>query len=173
MYADDNRGLLPALLGGTSVTNGGGGGIHIKVHTHGKWAVEQDFGPLGNVGVMICPTDQKPVAINTTDLDDNPLTIYTSYAYNYALWITGARIQDVQGSTVMLATDSLSNFDPQQGVWYSGVNNSPGKKGKDVDNFNTSVIARRHNGRFNCLFLDNHVESLRQLPYDSILPGWQ
>src|SRR5690349_5450849 len=40
MYADDNDGLLPPMLGGICVTNGSFNGIHIKVHTHGRWAVD-------------------------------------------------------------------------------------------------------------------------------------
>lgn len=171
LYAVDNEGSLPDMLGGTVVAGGSGPGSHYKVHTHGKWSVDQDFGPLGTTDVLRCPSDKSPFAITTTDLNNNPITVYSSYAYNYALWITGATIYSVPTSSTLLAVDAQDNYDPQQGVWYVGIN--PSKAGKDVDNFNQNVVDKRHNGKFDALFLDGHVQSLTNLPYGSILPGYQ
>lgn len=171
MYADDNGGLMPPFFGGTIVTNGGGNGIHLKIHTSSHWAKDVNMGPLNNVAVMVCPSDRAPKAITTVDYSGNNLTVYTSYAFNYELWLTGTPIQSVPQSTTLLAMDGDDTLNLQTGVWYGNIN--PTKKKQDVDKFNASIVTRRHTSRFNAVFIDGHVEWQKQLAYDSLLPTWQ
>jgi prepilin-type N-terminal cleavage/methylation domain-containing protein/prepilin-type processing-associated H-X9-DG protein len=172
-YADDHDGLMPPFFGGTVVTNGGGNGIHLKVHNRGKWDINEDFGPLGNINILVCLSDRNPAQITTTNSAGNQIFVPTSYSYNYALWINGIRLDTVPGSTTMLAVDGDGDINLQSGVWYAGVNTTSVRKGKDVDRFNSSIVNRRHTGKFNAVFMDAHVEWLNNLSYNSILPGYQ
>ena len=162
---------MPPFFGGTIVTNGGGGGIHLKVHLNGKWAVDTCVGPLYNPKVLVCPSDIKPLTINTTDAQGNAISIPTSYAFNYELYLTSTRISQVGLSQTLLAYDGDDTQNLETGVWYANVN--PGKQYKDIDRLNLNTVTRRHFKKFNAVFLDCHAEWLSNVAANSLLPNYQ
>ena len=172
MFADDNNGEVPCFFGGTVVTNGGGNGIHLKVHLNGKWAMPANVGPVRSPGLMLCPTDKAPATFSMLDVNNQPVTVKMSYAYNYELYMTRTKattIANPAGTVILMDGNEKNNV--QNGVWWAAVN--PGKAYKDIDRFNQSIIARRHHQRFNAVFLDGHVEWLKDLRAGVLLPGYQ
>lgn len=171
VYTDDSNGKLPPFFGGTIVTNGGGNGIHLKVHTHGKWSMPSCIGPVNNLALLTCPSDKQPAKISTFDTSGTAIQVPCSYTYNFELYMTGTPITAVELAKILLVYDGNANKDLQSGVWYANIN--PTKKYKDVDRVNSNSIVRRHTKRFNGVFLDGHCESLMSASPDSLLPNWQ
>ncbi len=171
VYTDDNAAYFPPFFGGTVVTNGSGNGIHLKVHTSGKWAMHSDIGPVDNLGLLLCPSDENPSIISTFDTNGNPIQIPTSYTYNFEMYMTGTPITQVQPDATLMLYDGYPNNDLQVGVWYCNLN--PTKKFQDVVRLNANSIARRHTGRFNAVFVDAHAESLVNAAQNSLLSSWQ
>src|SRR5262249_24518292 len=105
------------------------------------------------------------------DYSNNPVTVSTSYAYNYELWIAGIPMQNVPNANTAMLMDGDGTYNLQAGVWYGNLNAS--NKKNDVDKFNQSIVAKRHTKKFNILFLDCHAEWQSTLSYNSLLPDWQ
>lgn len=173
VYADENAGRMPPFFGGTITINGNGNGIHYKIKTSGKWSIDANFGPLNSTAVLVCPSDRNPASVSTTNANNVAITVKSSYTYNYALWLNMLKLDQVPQSKTMLVVDGDPNYDLQTGNWYAGINTSPSRAGNDVDKFNSNIVARRHTGRFNAIYLDGHAEWLANLPYGSILDGYQ
>lgn len=168
-YADDNNGYLPSFFSGTIDIQGGN---KFKFHTQGRWALNSNFGPLNNVNLLVCPTDNKPNAVpGLLDANGNPTTVYTSLQFNYELYLTQTRMQTVPSSQIVLAFDGNALYNLQQGHWYGNLD--PGQKKSDVNRMNSGVASGRHTGKFNAVYLDQHVEWQNSLAYDSLLPDWQ
>src|SRR5205085_8635150 len=154
--ADDNGGLLPPLFCGAIDALPAANPNHFKFHTHGRWALTADFGPVNNVGVLVCPSDRPPQAVpGLRDANGNPTTVYSSYGYNYELYLTDTLLQNVKPSEIAFAMDGDGGYDLQVGVWYGDLD--PSHQKTDLDRYNSQVVTLRHTKRFNCLFLDCHV----------------
>jgi prepilin-type processing-associated H-X9-DG protein len=171
IYTEDNNSYLPPFFGGTVVTNGNGNGIHLKVHTSGKWSMPSCIGPVNSLALLVCPSDRDPSIISTADTSGHAIQVPCSYTYNFEMYMTGTRVTDVQPASKLLAYDGFLNNDLQVGVWYTNIN--PAKKFNDVDRLNSTSIARRHLGRFNAVFLDNHAKSLLNAVANTLLDNWQ
>lgn len=171
IYTDDNNGYLPPFLGGTIVTNGSGNGIHLKVHTSGKWSMKSNIGPVNNLALLVCPSDKNPTTISTTDPSGAAIQVPCSYTYNFELYMTGTPITSVQPTKILLVYDGNANNDLQTVVWYANIN--PSKKYKDFERLNTVSVVRRHLKKFNAAFLDGHGETLIDVWDDSLLPDYQ
>jgi prepilin-type N-terminal cleavage/methylation domain-containing protein/prepilin-type processing-associated H-X9-DG protein len=169
-YSVDNKGAMPPFFGGTVVPSGGGNGTHYKVHTNGKWSINTCVGPLGDPKILRCPSDTNPPTINTTDLNGNPISVETSYGYNYDLYITQTSVDGVNLSRIILCYDGNDATNLQTGVWYG---NNPSRAYLDFARLNQEAIIRRHSSRFNAVFLDGHCEWLSNITSNSLLPPYQ
>lgn len=166
MYADDNAGRLPPYFYVAELGVGGGGGAgQYKIFVKPKWAVS-DIGAVTSPSVLLCRSDKTPSQFNTTSPSGNTITVPASYGYNFTLLMMGMRMPEVEASKTVLVFDGKPDA-AQAGVWWG---NAPGKKGKDLDQFNQNLVARRHFGKANVLFLDCHAELLQDLPSSSLFP---
>jgi prepilin-type N-terminal cleavage/methylation domain-containing protein/prepilin-type processing-associated H-X9-DG protein len=170
-YSDENNGAMPPFFGGTIVTNGGGGGIHLKVHVNGKWSINTCIGPLQNPAILLCPSDINPVTISTTDADGNPISVPSSYAYNYELYLTGTRLDMVNASQTLIVFDGTDAKNLETGVWYANVN--PSRTYRDLERLNQNTVIRRHSGNFNAVYLDTHAEWISVVTSNSLLTNYQ
>lgn len=170
-YSDDNNGIMPPFFGGTINTNGGGNGIHLKVLMKGKWAVSTCIGPLYSTKVLLCPSDRNPQTLNTTDANNNPISVPSSYGFNYELYLTATKTTTVNLSQTLLAYDGLDADNLQTGVWYANIN--PSRTYKDIDRINLTTVKRRHFKKFNAVFLDGHAEWISNVSSNSLLPNYQ
>ena len=171
LYAGDNNEALPCYFGGTVFTNGSGGGVHLKVHLNGRWSAPANLGPISNTKLLLCPTDKSPAQFSLLDANNNPITVGTSFAYNYELYMTGTRLSRCDAASLVLLMDGDDLNNAQNGVWYSNVN--PSKQYKDIDRFNNTIATRRHFNRFDIAYLDTHVELGTTVLAGSLLPGFQ
>lgn len=153
VYAEDNGGHLPAYFYTKQPA-----GSKYKIFTKPKWAVS-DLGNLNTTAVLTCPSDKSPAQMQVTDANDNTLTVPCSYGFNFETDLVNAGIWNVKQSQVILLFDGTPD-NAQQGTW--DADNS------DVSKFNSRLAVRRHSGKMNVVFVDNHVELLRDIPDNSL-----
>jgi prepilin-type N-terminal cleavage/methylation domain-containing protein len=166
MYADEHGGVLPPYFYVTQLGVGGGGGAgQYKIFVKPKWAIS-DIGAVVSPKVLLCLSDKNPSSFNTTDPSGNPITVPASYGYNFTLLMQGIKSTDVDASRTVLVFDGRPEL-AQSGVWWG---NNPAQKGKDLENFNKTLLARRHFKHSQVLFLDCHGELLAELPPGSLFP---
>jgi general secretion pathway protein G len=154
VYAEDNHGHLPAYFYTKQPS-----GNKFKILTKPKWATS-DLGELNTTAVLVCPSDRNPPQMQVKDANDNTLTVPCSYGFNFEADLLDKGIWDVKASQVILLFDGAPD-NAQQGTW--DADNS------DVSRFNSRLAVRRHGGRMNIVFVDNHIECLADIP-DAELP---
>jgi len=153
VYAEDNQGHLPAFFYTKQPA-----GSKYKIFTKPKWAVS-DIGNLNTTAVLVCPSDKNPAQMKVTDVNDNNLTVPCSYGFNFETDLLNEGIWNIKQSQVILLFDGTAD-NAQQGTWDADTS--------DVAKFNSRLATRRHSGRMNVVFVDNHVELLANIPDNSL-----
>jgi prepilin-type N-terminal cleavage/methylation domain-containing protein len=183
LYSNDNAQQLPPYFYRSE--KGHGNGKHYKIFVKPKWAVA-NIGFLNDVRSLVCPADKNPAKIKTTDPSGNPISVPSSYGYNFSIFMQGFRANELATSKTVVVFDGNPTA-AQQGVWWGDTTKGSGfgilaamksdddeEDGdghkRDLDKFNQNLVSRRHFGQLVVFFLDGHCEYVSELPQESLFP---
>ncbi len=139
MYADQNDGKMPPYFYAAQKS-----GDSYQIFIKSGWSI-WDVGALANPNVLVCPADENPALINTTDTKGNSIVVPSSYAYNFELFMQGKGIQSVDSSKTVLVFDG----EPDQisGDWAgTGSGASASLGGTGIGDTSGGVAIRGANG---------------------------
>ncbi len=181
LYSNDNDQQMPPYFYRSE--KGHGNGKHYKIFVKPKWAVS-NIGFLSDKRLLVCPSDRSPSLINTTNPLGETISVPSSYAYNFELFMMGVRTYEVVASKTVVVFDG----DPtaaQQGVWWGDttkgsafpmlmlrqedVDEEDGHN-RDLKQFNKNLLKARHVGQLVIFFLDGHCQYAPELPQESLFP---
>ena len=126
VYAQENRTSLPPYF--YQVQSIGGGQFALNIKPQLSLA---DVGSGASLGILTCPSDKSPAQVQTTDPNGQNITVASSYAYNFTLFMQGLS-QLAVGSypTTVLVCDGRPGSATNSTWWGSAADCTPGPNGK-------------------------------------------
>jgi prepilin-type processing-associated H-X9-DG protein len=124
-YAGENKGAFPPYFYQTQSVGGGQYTVTIKPN----WSLD-DVGFGAHLGILTCPSDTVPKKIQTTNPAGQPITVATSYAYNFTLFSQGITLSQVMNpTTTMLFCDGWPGAATNASWWGGTADCSAGPGG--------------------------------------------
>lgn len=99
--ADENKGVYPNYLYEVEMLNSGST-VYYTLDFNSAWSPNQ-LGLNVPVDILLCPSDDNPSIINTTDANGNSITVASSYGYNVELLfhLNGAHVKNPEGTVLL------------------------------------------------------------------------
>lgn len=124
LYGTDSTRLLPPYFYEVAPVGGGQYSVGIKP----QWSVA-DVGPGAAPATFVCPSDKNPSKIQTTDSGGNPITVTSSYGYNFTPLMGKWRALQLDAAKTVLLFDGKPDA-VTAGLWWGTPDGTAGPDGK-------------------------------------------
>lgn len=124
LYTSENGGTLPPYLYNMQPLGDGSYVMSIR----SPWTLDA-VGPGATLPLMSCPSDRKPITVNTTDASGSALKLNASYGYNFTLFMQDIRTMNIHFAQTALLYDADPNAVAAK-VWWGTPTGQPGSDGK-------------------------------------------
>jgi prepilin-type N-terminal cleavage/methylation domain-containing protein/prepilin-type processing-associated H-X9-DG protein len=124
MYGADNQSMPTPYLYEKQYLGDG----QFKMVVSKSWNIA-NIGPGATESILLCPSDKTPSKMNTTDPVGQPVTIASSYSYNFLPFITDTRTMMLRSPRTVLLFDGKPDA-AFAGTWWGVSDGTAGPNGK-------------------------------------------